>query len=991
MTEEKRRTLRQLVVVVCFIAAHVLLDRSTMFFQIWTEISAWYPPTGLAFAVLIGFGPRYALPILIAADIASIVNYHQPVYSFSFLVGNIEFTAVFTVAALLLRHVVQIDLQLRSLRDVMWLLLIAVVSSSVVAFVGAGFLAVDHLIPSREYLQATLNWWIGDAVAIASIGPFCLIHVLPTLRRFAGYSEPARTPAEEVLVVEGKHELHGLRRTVESGLFAVCIVAVLWAALSGRWSRGNEMFYLLFLPLLWMTVRRGLRGATTAILTMDSGIIVALRIYPRDPSELTHLQFLMLILSLAGLVLGALISERDASEQRLSQEEVRMRLLLESTGEAVYGVDLAGECTFCNLAMLRVLRLASRDGVLGRNIHDVIHHTRRDGSAYSRDECVLLKELQAGRTFHETDELLWRADGTSFDAEVWCHPLQQEGRILGAVVTFVDITERKKAQQVLLKAKEDAEAASRTKSEFLANMSHEIRTPMNGIIGMTDLVLDSDLNPEQAEYLHMVKGSADALLSLLNDILDFSKIEAGKLELDNVSFDLRKSLGQVVKMLAIKAQQKGLEFIFDIDPEVPKQVISDPARLRQIIVNLVGNAIKFTETGEIELSLQMDESKGNGTILRFGVRDTGIGIPANQQKKIFSAFSQADSSTTRKYGGTGLGLSIVGQLVGLMGGRLWVESEVGKGSTFYFTIEVTPGVAPVAADLLDESRLAGAPVLVVDNNATNRGILKDSVIRWKMIPTAVEGATEALQVLQQRQLSNDQLPLVLADAQMPGIDGFGLVERIRQNSAFANIRIVILTSTGERGDAARCQKLGVAAYLAKPFDRSELREVLLRVLADGAAASPGAKPLVTRHTIREETRSFSFLVVEDNKVNQMLVSRLLEKRGHRVVLAQNGREALEATEKQVFDIILMDVQMPEMDGLEATKGIREKEKTTGFHLPIIALTAHAMEGDKERCVASGMDGYVSKPIKIEELFSVIEDVLGSISHDSAAKTPVVTR
>jgi CheY-like chemotaxis protein len=297
----------------------------------------------------------------------------------------------------------------------------------------------------------------------------------------------------------------------------------------------------------------------------------------------------------------------------------------------------------------------------------------------------------------------------------------------------------------------------------------------------------------------------------------------------------------------------------------------------------------------------------------------------------------------------------------------------------------------VAADLLDESRLAGAPVLVVDNNATNRGILKDSVIRWKMIPTAVEGATEALQVLQQRQLSNDQLPLVLADAQMPGIDGFGLVERIRQNSAFANIRIVILTSTGERGDAARCQKLGVAAYLAKPFDRSELREVLLRVLADGAAASPGAKPLVTRHTIREETRSFSFLVVEDNKVNQMLVSRLLEKRGHRVVLAQNGREALEATEKQVFDIILMDVQMPEMDGLEATKGIREKEKTTGFHLPIIALTAHAMEGDKERCVASGMDGYVSKPIKIEELFSVIEDVLGSISHDSAAKTPVVTR
>jgi two-component system sensor kinase FixL len=367
LTPDTRRMLRQLFVAVCFVIVHVLLDRSTIPLQIWNEISAWYPPTGLALAVLIAFGPRYALPILIAENIASILNYHLPVYSFSFLVGNIEFVATYTSAALILRNVVKIDLQLRSLRDVMWLLLVAILSSCVAAFAGTGFLVLDHLIHSQEYLQATFNWWVGDAVAIGSITPFCLIYVLPGLRRFAGYSEPARTSVNQPPVVLGRHELQGIRRASESGLFAVCLIAALWMALSGHWSRGNEMFYLLFLPLIWMAVRRGLRGATAAILTLDTGIIVALKIYPRDPGELTVLQFLMLILSLAGLVLGALISERNAGEQRLSREEGCMRLLLESTGEAIYGVDLAGQCTFCNLAMLRLLRYASQNDVLGPN------------------------------------------------------------------------------------------------------------------------------------------------------------------------------------------------------------------------------------------------------------------------------------------------------------------------------------------------------------------------------------------------------------------------------------------------------------------------------------------------------------------------------------------------------------------------------------------------------------------------------------------------
>jgi PAS domain S-box-containing protein len=712
------------------------------------------------------------------------------------------------------------------------------------------------------------------------------------------------------------------------------------------------------------------------------------------------------------------ITERKRAREALQESRDHLDSILNGMYEGVTVIGTDYTILDTNQAFLRQ-HGRTREEVIGRACHEITHGSdvRCSGhgcpcpleSVLETEESVSLEHIHRG------------PHGQDIVVELYAFPLfDPNGNIDKVVQISHDVTERKLAEQRILEAKEAAEQANRelaitnrrleqaidgankmaiaaqaanvAKSEFLANMSHEIRTPLNGIVGMASLALDTDLNDEQHDYLETAKQCADSLLVLINDILDFSKVEAGKLELESIDFELHTTLEGAAEVLAPRASEKGLELALHVKDGVPGWVRGDPGRLRQVLVNLSSNAVKFTERGEVVIRAELEEQDHDKAVVRFSVSDTGIGIPKEKHNVIFETFRQADGSTSRKYGGTGLGLAISKQLVELMGGRIWLESQPGKGSTFYFTVpfECQPERPPVHRVSYDDIR--DMLVLIVDDNRTARTVLREMLAPWGCRTLEACSGTEALKLLRERaEPGADKVRLALLDDELPDTDGFELARMIRQEESLRDVRLIMVTSVGARGDAARAQAAGISAYLTKPIKRSDLFDTIVTVLGCDAGETQEEECFVTRHSLAEDRkkRSAHILLAEDNPVNRKVAERMLTKAGYSVDLANNGLEVLQALEQGVqYHAVLMDVQMPEMDGFEATAAIRKDERWRG--VPIIAITAHAMKGNEQRCINAGMDDYIAKPIEPEKLVSTIEkwtgDIVGTKHKDAPQET-----
>ena len=671
--------------------------------------------------------------------------------------------------------------------------------------------------------------------------------------------------------------------------------------------------------------------------------------------------------------IGKDVTQRVTTQIALEEATAIYHSLVESLPINVFRKDREGRIIFGNQRYCDTLGKPLKE-LVGRTDYDMF--SKELAEKYCNDDRWV---LQTGLPFHDI-EAHPGSDGNTIFVEVLKAPITDaDGRRVGIQGMFWDVTARKRAEHALREAKELAEAANSAKSDFLANMSHEIRTPLNAIIGITDLMIDSTMDKSQQEYLAMVQQSGDSLLSLINDMLDFSKIEAGKLDLDHMPFNIRDRLADTLRSLALRAHSKGLELAVRIDPRTPEIVVGDGPRLRQVMVNLVGNAIKFTHRGEILVEVAAEPVDSTRCRLGFSVRDSGIGIAADKMDVIFREFEQADTSTTRQYGGTGLGLAIGARLVRLMGGRLEVTSELNQGSEFHFQLEFPveqPEPGPQPVDLTD------VPVMVVDDNRTNRMILEELLGGWGMIPRMADSAAAAVKRMQELAAAGQPVGLLLSDVNMPEMDGYDLVRQIRQDSVLGTVPVILLTTGGRQGEAELRRELEIHSQLFKPAKPSDLYENICSALGRSLPLPDRARDRAREP--REQPR-LKILLAEDNLVNQRLAVGLLEKHGHEVHVVENGRECVEAFSRGSWDVVLMDVQMPRMDGLTATREIRRLERSAGTRVPVIAMTAHAMQGDRQRCLESGMDDYIAKPIRIHRLM----EVLGQSLDDSRIMNSVL--
>jgi two-component system, sensor histidine kinase and response regulator len=679
----------------------------------------------------------------------------------------------------------------------------------------------------------------------------------------------------------------------------------------------------------------------------------------------------LVILALA--ITSSLIDRRFSVQAiKLEESEQRYKSLFRHNPDAVYSLDLDGRFLTAN---------AAAEEMLGYRIEELRQKPFTDFVVGEDLEKVSRRFREAVRGVPQYYETAIVKGESRVELNVTSIPIITSGKVVGIYEVAKDVTEHKQAEEALRHAQASAEAANQAKGDFLANMSHEIRTPMNGVIGMTGLLLDTELSAEQREYGEAIRTSGENLLTIINDILDFSKIEAGKMETETIDFDLRSAAEETAGLLAERAHGKGLELVSLIEYDVPNVLKGDPGRIKQVLVNLLSNAVKFTEEGEVILRVGLVEESDDAVVARFEVKDTGIGMSEEQRSRLFKSFSQADTSTTRRYGGTGLGLAISKQLVDLMDGEIGVESTLGKGSNFFFTLPLKKqpeGAQQQAALASPTTDLEGLRVFVVDDNETNRKIVHNQLISWGMSNGSAEGGREALQMLRSAAERGEPYDLAILDIQMPEMDGIELAEKIKADPSISSTKLIMMSSIGRRGEGSEARQAGAEAYLTKPVRQSQLYDALATVMdkpeeEEAAAPEKEEKQFVTSHSLREaKARSrIRILVAEDNQVNQKVAVKMLERLGYKADVAADGLETVEALSQSPYAAVLMDVQMPEMDGYEATAAIRRREESEGRHTPVIAMTANAMQGDREKALDAGMDDYIAKPVKAEELEAVL--------------------